>query len=202
MTLTFLERLRPRRDPPPLVFEGLAQVRAYWEGLREGDALPQRAALDPRGMSGVLDRIFLAERIGRGLAQLRIAGSGLADFAGMDVRGLPLSCLFTPESRLLLAQSIESVFDTPAIAEIDLASDRQGGRSLLARLILLPLADQGGRKLVLGAISFAAGAKACKVQIMARREERLSPAAVPLAEAPAPQPIRRVGHLALVHSSA
>lgn len=36
MTLTFLERLRPRRDPPPLVFEGLAQVRAYWEGLREG----------------------------------------------------------------------------------------------------------------------------------------------------------------------
>ena len=92
--------------------------------------------------------------------------------------------------------------DPPPLPEISLASDRQGGRSLLARLILLPLADQGGRKLVLGAISFAAGAKACKLQIMARREERLSPPAVSLAETPAPQPIRRVGHLALVHSSA
>ena len=201
MTLSFLDRLRPRRESPPRpVFEGLAQVRAYWEGLREAGALPQRAALDPRGLSGVLDRVFLAERVGRGLVQLRIAGSGLAEFAGTDVRGLPLSCLFTPESRPLLAQCIESVFDTPAIAELDLASDRLGGRSLLARLLLLPLADQGGQKLVLGAISFAAGAKTCKFQILARRQETLSIAAVPMAIAPAPQPIRRIGHLALVHS--
>lgn len=199
MTLSFLDRLRPRRDPAALpVFEGLAQVRAYWEGLREGGGLPQRSRLDPRGMTGVLDRIFLVERIGRGLAQLRIAGSGLGDFAGMDVRGLPLSCLFTPESRPLLAQSIEMVFDAPAIAEIDLASDRLGGGSLLARLVLMPLADPGGGKLALGAIGFATGTRACKLQILARREERLtlSPARPAV---PVPQPARRFGHLALVH---
>lgn len=200
MTLSFLDRLRPRRDPPSRpVFEGLAQVRAYWEGLRAAGQLPQRAALDPRGLGGVLDRVFLAERIGRGLVQLRVAGSGLADFAGMDVRGLPLSCLFTPESRPLLAQCIESVFDTPAVAEIDLGADRLGGGAFMARLVLLPLADQGGRKLVLGAISFAASALPCKLQILARREEALVIA--PNAAPPAPQPIRRVGHLALVHSN-
>lgn len=202
MTPSFMDRLRSRRDPPLPAFEGLAQVRAYWDGLRQPGQLPQRAALDPRGMSGVLDRIFLAERIGRGLVQLRIAGSGLAGLAGMDVRGLPLSCLFTPESRPLLGQTVESVFDSPAVAEIDLAADRLCGSALIARLILMPLADQGGRKLVLGAISFAAGARACKLQIRARREETLSTtAADPVTPVPQPQPVRRFGHLALVHSS-
>lgn len=200
VTLSFLDRLRPRRDPPPpLVFDGLAQVRAYWEGLRKAGQLPERAALDPRGMSGVLGRVFLAERIGRGLVQLKVAGSGLAEFAGMDVRGLPLSCLFTPESRPLLAQTVETAFDTPAVTEIDLGADRLGGGALVARLILLPLADQGGRKLVLGAISFAASAKSCKFQILARREEVLT--ITPDRVSPAPQPIRQIGHLALVHSS-
>lgn len=202
MTLSFLDRLRPRRNPPPYpVFEGLAQVRAYWEGLRDAGQLPQRAALDPRGLSGVLDRVFLAERIGRGLVQLRVAGSGLADFAGMDVRGLPLSCLFTPESRPLLAQSIESVFDTPAITEIDLGADRRGGNSPVARLVLLPLADTGGTRQVLGAVGFVAGTKICKFQIRARREETLLIAPPPIAPDQTSQPIRRVGHLALVHST-
>ena len=202
MTLSFLDRLRPRREPPlGPVFDGLAQVRAYWEGLREAGQLPERAALDPRGMSGVLDRVFLAERIGRGLAQLQVAGSGLADFAGMDVRGLPLSCLFTAESRPLLAQCVETVFGSPAVAEIDLGSDRMGGGAVQARLLLLPLADQGGRKLVLGTISFVARARPCKLQILARREEMLTITAGPEVSAPVPQPIRRIGHLALVHST-
>ena len=200
MTLSFLDRLRPRPAPPP-VFDGLAQARAYWEGLREDGGLPQRDRLDPRGMTGILDRIFLAERIGRGLAQLRIAGSGLSDFAGMDVRCLPLSCLFAPDSRPLLGQMVENVFDSPAIAEIDLASDRTGDGALLARLALMPLADQGGRRLVLGAISFVPGARTCKLQILARREEALAVSADTPA-VPAPQPIRRFGHLTLVHSGA
>lgn len=202
MTLGFLDRLRPRCNPAQSpVFEGLAQVRAYWEGLREAGQLPQRTALNPRGMSGVLDRVFLAERIGRGLVQLRVAGSGLSDFAGMDVRGLPLSCLFTPESRPLLAQSIESVFDIPAIAEIDLGSDRLGGNTPVARLLLLPLADTAGTRLLLGAVGFAAGATACKFQIRTRRVETLPITPAPVVLDSTPQPIRRLGHLALVHSA-
>jgi hypothetical protein len=202
MTLSFLDRFRTRRDQPPLpVFDGLAQVRAYWEGLRSEDGLPQRSALDPRGLGGVLDRVFLAERIGRGLVQLRVAGSGLGDFAGMDVRGLPLSCLFAADSRPLLAQCVESVFSGPAAVELDLGSDRLGGETVIARLLLLPLADVSDRKLLLGAISFIAGAVRCKFQIRARREETMPPPAALTVEAPPPKPIRRYGHLALVHST-
>jgi hypothetical protein len=203
MTLTFLDRFRPRRETPVLpVFDGLPQVRAYWEGLRQGAALPARADLDPRGLSGMLDRVFLAERIGRGLVQLRVAGSGLADFAGLDVRGLPLSCLFAADSRPRLAECVEAVFDTPAAIEIDLGSDRNDAGALVARLILLPLADPAGQKLMLGAISFAqTSAASCKFQIRTVRDERLDRAPAPQAAAPTLPPVRRYGHLSLVHVS-
>jgi hypothetical protein len=208
MSLSFLDRFRPHRPAQaPVVFDGLAQVRAYWEGLRRGDTLPARADINPRGLSGVLDRVFLAERIGRGLVQVRIAGSGLADFAGMDVRGLPLSCLFAVDSRAQLGVTLERVFTEPAVAEIDLGSDRAGGGGLVARLLLLPLTDdEDGTKLILGAVSFVPGPTArCKFQIRSWRDERLPQAperqAEPQAEVKPVQPVRRFGHLSLVHVS-
>lgn len=201
MTLTFLERLRPRRDAALPVFEGLPQVRAYWEALRTDGRLPERSALDPRGLGGVLDRVFLAERIGRGLVQVRIAGSALADFAGMDVRGLPLSVLFAAESRPQLGKSLEQVFDAPAVAELDLGSDRAAGGGLIARMLLLPLADDRGEKLMLGAISFIGATPARgKLQLRSWRDERVALRQIEVPQAPV-QPIRRFGHLSLVHAS-
>ena len=206
MTLSFMDRFRPRPATPlPIVFDGLAQVRAYWEALRSAGRLPGRAALDPRGLSGMLDRVFLAERIGHGLAQIRVAGSGLADFAGTDLRGLPLSCLFAAESRPLLAQSVERVFAEPALAELDLGSDRGKLGQTIARLLLLPLADDAGNRTLLGALSLVPEARsACKFQVLARRQERLAQlAVVPTSPAFAPPetgvPLRRRGHLTLVH---
>ncbi len=201
MTLGILDRFRPRPSASFLpVFEGLAQARGYWEGLRQGAALPLRRAVDPRGLVGVLDRVFLADRIGRGIAQIRIAGSGLTDFAGLDMRGLPLGCLFGAESRGQLAETLEQVFAGPAVAELDLASDRALGGGSLARLLLLPLEDDAGGRLVLGVMAFATASPGrCKLQIRSRREEPL--VAAPAPAVPSTVPIRRMGHLALVHSA-
>ena len=173
MTLGFLDRRRCSA-PSALALEGPSQVRAYWEGLRQGGALPSRAALDPRGFGGVLDRVFLAERIGKGLAQVRVAGSALADLGGTDLRGLPLSCLFASESRALLALALEEVFADPSVAELDLGSDRDRPGLAIARLVLLPLDDEGGFRQLLGVIGVRAGIRACKLQVLARRSERLT----------------------------
>jgi len=200
MDLKFLDlaRFRPAPVVAPLLFDGLPQVRAYWEALRKDGGLPQRAALDPRGLSGVLDRVFIAERIGRGVVQVRIAGSGLADFAGLDLRGLPLCCLFAPEARPLIAEALEEVCQTPSVVELDLASDRGDGK-VVARLLLLPLADEQDRKLVLGALSFADGrAGRCKFRVMRRQSERAFPAPVP-APAETPPSAPAFGRLRLVH---
>lgn len=186
--------------------DGPSQVRAYWEGLRREGALPARAALDPRGFGEVLDRVFLAERIGTGLAQVRVAGSALAEMAGTDLRGLPLSCLFSPGSRPLLALALEEVFAAPAVAEIDLGRDRGQTGLAIARLLLLPLEDEGDCRQVLGVIGFQAGTTACKLHVLGRRSERLSVPSgdveVPSAAEPAAVVAARRGHLRLVHFDA
>lgn len=202
MTLGFFDRFRTAPPAPaPLVFAGLSQVRAYWEGLRPPGALPQRAAVDPRGLVGVLDRVFLADRIGRGLVSLRIAGSGLAAFAGDDLRGLPLSCLFASESRPLLAQTVERVLAEDVLAELDLGADRGKTGQTVARMLLLPLADGPDRTLILGAVGFGETRPvACKLQILARCETQVLPPPAPKpVPSLTPAPTRR-GHLTLVHA--
>lgn len=201
----------PPTCPPvcPPVFAGLAEVRAYWEGLRQAGGLPERAALDPRGLGGALDRVFLAERIGHGLVQVRIAGSALGALAGIDLRGLPLSCLFAAEARPLLAEVLEEVTRGQGLAELDLGRDR-GGPGVQARLLLLPLADGPERRLVLGCLGIAPErpGKAARFTILRRQVERLAPAPPPAPPpahappaAPVPAPLRRLRHLTLVQAT-
>ncbi|MCX7289320.1 MAG: PAS domain-containing protein [Rhodobacterales bacterium] len=195
-----LGRLRPGRLAVPPVFDGPSQVRAYWEALRIGGALPDRAQMDPRGLGGVLDRVFLAERIARGLVQVRIAGSGLAELAGMDLRGLPLSCLFTAEARPQLAETLEAVAQGQALAELDLAMDAGPGQ-VVARLLLLPLCDGADRRLVLGCLGTNGNLPTGKFRILSRQEERLElPVAPPAPQLVAQPPLRQRPHLTLVHA--
>ena len=134
---------------------GPAELRAYWEGLRRGGGIPSRADLDPRGIAGVLDRVFVGERIGTGLIRLRIAGTALTDISGLEMKGLPLSVLFLPEARARLAEVLERVLVAPQAAELHLEAERSIGRPALSgRHLLLPLQSNGGaRDLVLGCLA-------------------------------------------------
>jgi hypothetical protein len=157
MVLTFLGG-KGRGDGPTAsaeAFRALQQVRGYWEGLRGAQgAIPARSALDPRGLAPALDHVFVAEKIGTGLIRLRIAGMGLTDLAGLDMKGLPLSTIFLPEARLRLAEVIERVFAQPLASEVHLEAERTIGRPALeGRLLLLPLTSTGGScDLVLGCL--------------------------------------------------
>lgn len=135
----------------------LAEVRGYWEALRAGGGLPHRGQIDPRGMAGVLDRVFLAEEIAPGLARLRLAGQVLCGLMGMDVRGMPVSALFDPVARRALEPPLRRVFTGEAAVTIDVAAETGIGRPALAgRLLLLPLRGFDGRPdMALGCLSLA-----------------------------------------------
>ncbi len=145
------------RDERARQSEMITQVRAYWEGLRKGDTLPARDQIDPRGIQGALDGAFVLERIAPGVGRLRIAGMGLVDLMGMEVRGMPLSALFEPSGRNRLAMGLEQVFARPALLEATLYSENGIGRpDLNARLILLPLRGDGARPdMALGCLAIA-----------------------------------------------
>lgn len=208
-------------------FAMLAEVRAYWEGLRQNGDLPRRDEIDPRGIARALENTFLIERVAPGIARFRIAGMQLHDLMGMDVRGMPLSTLVEPAGRTRLSEALEQVFAGPAKLEVWLEGERGIGRPALeARMIILPLtAQRGDVGLALGCLAMhgAIGraprrfaiAGVMSETIDRRQAERFAPRldaerrlpegqpAPGLAEAPAsfvPRPPRGKPQLRLVHS--
>lgn len=149
---------RPPRDKAAAAGPAaLAQVRAYWEALREEGGVPLRSQIDPRGMESALTAAFLAEQVAPGIARFRIAGSCFTDLAAMDVRGMPVSALFAPSAREALKQAMAQVFALPARLELGLEAERGIGRPALeARLLMLPLRDDHGNcSLALGCLALS-----------------------------------------------
>ena len=132
----------------------LRQAEAYWQALRTGAELPRRTQIDPRGLENILEYTFILERIAPGIARFRLAGSHLTDLAGMDVRGMPLTCFFTPAGRNKVSAVLEHVFDTPAVAELTLGGEVKRHQPRPdARMILLPLqSDLGDINRALGVL--------------------------------------------------
>lgn len=122
------------------------EVESYWHALRDGRLMPSRSEIDPRGIAGALEQTFLLERMAPGVARFRLAGNRMADLMGMDVRGMPLSCLFLPDARAAIAEALACVFDEPARVELWLAGPRRLTRGrMAARMLLLPLRDDHGQ---------------------------------------------------------
>ncbi|MCX7888454.1 MAG: PAS domain-containing protein [Rhodobacteraceae bacterium] len=141
-------------------FRPLAQVYAYWDALRGGRPLPLRSEVDPRGIESALDHTFILERIAPEVSRFRLAGSRLADLMGMEVRGMPATCLFAAAARAQAASAIDRVFTAPAILEIGLEAETSFGRpALTARLLVLPLRSD------LGDVSRALGCLVAEGQI-------------------------------------
>ncbi|MCR9125859.1 MAG: PAS domain-containing protein [Rhodobacteraceae bacterium] len=132
----------------------IRQVEAYWAALRPAGGVPRRAQVDPRGLENLLSHAFILERIAPGFARFRIAGSLFTDLAGMEVRGMPLSSMFTVEARSEIGNVLEHVFATPAIAEMHMQAQTGFGKPALeAQMIFLPLeSDLGDVSRILGAL--------------------------------------------------
>ena len=134
--------LAARRPASPAA---LREVETYWLALADGRLMPKRCEVDPRGMTGVLDRIFLLEKIAPAHARFRVAGSRLGQLLGMELRGMPLSALFHPTARPDLAEALTALFAEPARLHFRL--DGAGGLfapRIGAEMLILPLRDDAG----------------------------------------------------------
>jgi len=143
----------------PMSFPAIAQVDAYWEGLRAGRLMPARAEVDPRGLESALEFAFILEHIAPGVGRVRVAGMHLSDLLGMEVRGMPMTAFFAPDSRDQFSKILRSVVAEPQVADLTLTSPGGIGRpELTARLYLAPLASpDGGMPRVLGCLQSEGG---------------------------------------------
>ncbi len=170
-----------------------AAVEAHWRAIGGSKAVPARNDIDPSYMIDALDSILLLERIAPRQARIRIAGQRMNDLLGMDLRGMPLSCLIAPPSRSWLGDVLEALFDGPAQVEVGLAGPRAPLRSrLTAELVMLPLTDRKGavtRALCYAGLPEKAPGHPLRFEISGERHVELAlPAATREAETPAAPP--------------
>jgi len=135
-------------------FHQLQEVRAYWEAMRQAGRLPRRDDINPRGMASALEQVFLVEQIAPNHGRLRLAGMGLSDLLGMDVRGMPITALLEPVARARLSEALGGLFQGEHLLDLWLEAERGIGRPpLMARMLLLPLiGSQGEPDLALGCL--------------------------------------------------
>ncbi|WP_038131063.1 PAS domain-containing protein [Thioclava indica] len=166
------------------------ELRAYWEGLRKGRAVPPRSEVNPRGIERALEFSFILERVAAGMGRFRLAGMHLNDLMGMEVRGMPLSALFAPDGRKKIAEITEAVFTDPAIAEVELCAETGIGKpEMMARLLILPLtSDFGDVSRALGCLVAEGeiGRTPRRFEVAGLRMSSIETQAKPLATAPAP----------------
>jgi len=139
---------------PPRIEANLRALHAYWNEARRGQEVPKRADIDPRRIEPLLSNAFISERIAPGVTRLRVAGMHLSDIMGMEVRGMPLSCLISPPARDAFALHLVDLFDGPAALRMELRSPGALGRpEMRATLVMLPLrSDLGDVSRALGCL--------------------------------------------------
>lgn len=200
-------------------FRCISEVRAYWEALRDGRDAPYRSEVDPRGIERALEYAFILERIAPRVARFRLAGMHLTDLMGMEVRGMPVTAVFTPKARAEVEEALEAVFAGPRTADLSLRAEPGLGRPALeARLLLLPMrSDLGDMTRALGCLMAegpigrtprrfdVASAAVRRITAVAPGATR-APVPTGFAEVPAgfdfapPPAMRSRGHLRLVKS--
>lgn len=132
----------------------LWQLEAYWAALPRVGRVPRRSDVDPRGIDQILPYAVILERVAPGVARFRIASQHLHDIAGGEVRGMPITALFSGACRQPMMDALEAMFDRPAILQANLSGTGTGlARPLRGRMILLPLClDNGEVTRAMGAI--------------------------------------------------
>ena len=127
-------------------FPAVSQMDAYWEALRDGRAMPERAEVNPRGLESALEFSFMLEPVAPGVGRFRIAGRHLVDLLGMEVRGMPISAFFEPSARNQINKVLSEVVKSGKVADVELFSDLSIGRpALTGRLYLAPLSNGSGK---------------------------------------------------------
>lgn len=141
-------------------------VKKHWNAIRAGRIAPFRSEIDPNAVSGVLENLFILERIGPGDHRIRVAGTQVCDFKGMEVRGLPFASFVHRKDRGRLSGVIEMVLNCPAAAEVRLGGVDGGDRPVSADILLLPLrSDFGEMSRVIGCMTVRQQEFSCPIEL-------------------------------------
>jgi len=126
---------------------GSRTLYRYWRGIREGQRIPHRSAIEPRGLKEVLPWTFIVDRVDREMAPFRLAGTGLCEQYGRELRGSNFLSLWLGDCRRTVRSLIDNVVMMPAPAFIEFEAQASNERRMYGEIVLLPLAASDGEVL-------------------------------------------------------
>lgn len=116
----------------------------YWSRVRGDRRAPTRADIDPAQIKRVLPFVMMLEHRAGGPV-VRLAGTGLCDLFGQELRGAGLATLWDGQSRDALVLAIENIVAGAVPAVVTGLAETHGGRIIECEMLLLPLLAADGR---------------------------------------------------------
>ncbi len=119
---------------------GTRQLFEYWSDLRGGRAAPYKSEVTARGIGRTLaSNTFILENLADGAKRFRLAGSGLHDIFGLELRGMSAQAIMQQESRTRMQSLMNDCLAAPAVCLFTCKAEAQGGATLSLEIILAPL---------------------------------------------------------------
>jgi len=106
-------RLARRGDE--MIHSEIRALYSYWERLRAGRPCPERTEVDPRDIGSDARHLFLLEDLGQGNIRFRLAGSGLLDAFGFDLRGMSARAIMEGRSRESFVALVSETLAEPGV---------------------------------------------------------------------------------------
>jgi len=186
----------------------------YWSRLRRGRATPDQADIDPKALKRVLPYIFLIDARPEASLAYRLAGTGLCERFGQELRGRSFLSQWDPESRSALTALLRQSLRTRQPVCLTSIAATDDCRMVELEIVLMPISFGGKEpERFLGVVQFlsdlsAVGGKPFAFQRLvassliqedeAVMNSDVTPPAPP--SEPARQPQARASHLRLVVS--
>ena len=123
---------------------GARALYEYWREAKGIEEVPQRNAIEPRGLRSVLPWVFILEHVDRDLAPFRLAGTGLCDQYGEELKGTNFLSLWLGDCRRTVRSLMDNVTLMPAAAFIEFEAQARNAGRVSGEIVLLPLADSDG----------------------------------------------------------
>jgi len=134
----------------------IAAVVAHWAGVRAGQAVPARAAIDPTCIRDSLSIVWMIERGADGRYRYRLAGESISRTHGGIGRGSDPAVLFAPSDLAMFRCRWELVLNRPCVVRAHGNVALREGRAAAVERIMVPLRDDaGGINVLLGATNYA-----------------------------------------------
>jgi hypothetical protein len=122
-----------------------------WRALNGLDGAAQHAQAQSRDAAGLIDRLFMAQRVAEGVFVFKTVGSELRAWAGRDLRDQEIGTLFSGADKVLVRALLERSLEVPGPAVARAIAHGVGPDARVeVEFVLLPLLERGTTERVLG----------------------------------------------------